>query len=51
MIVVAMMIAFFLTSMIAYEHGWQSRNHKAIISTDITDRYIIRRRVLVFTIS
>jgi hypothetical protein len=32
---------------LAYEHGWQSRNHKAIISIDIIDRYITRRRVLV----
>jgi hypothetical protein len=31
---------------LAYERGWQSRNHKAMI-----DRYITRRRVLVFTIT
>jgi hypothetical protein len=36
---------------LTYEHGWQSRNHKAIISIDIMDRYITRRRVLIFTIS
>jgi hypothetical protein len=36
---------------LAYEHGWQSRNHKAMMRIDVTDRYITRRRVLVFTIS
>jgi hypothetical protein len=36
---------------LANKYGRQSRNHKAIISIDITDRYITRRRILVFTIS
>jgi hypothetical protein len=31
---------------LAYKHGWQSSNRKAMMSIDISDRYITREEYL-----